>query len=156
MSLKKMTINSPRRKPSKRVVNQILRLDHEYLSGNYLTKKDILNGFLFWIDCREGRSSGLSVCAYVLLQYYKSTYTIRSVVVLPKLRGKGIANKLLLNSIKWIRRKKGKTLHTYASAYNYPSINMLTKSGFKVICYSTSYSHIDGKDVPWLSFRREI
>ncbi len=146
----------PLRRPSKRVVNQVLRLDHEYLRGNDLVKKDILNGCLFWVDWQDGRRKQKSVCAYILLQDYKNTYTIRSIVVLPKFRGKGLANKLLRRGIRWIRGLRGKSIHTYASGYNYPSINMLMKNGFKVICYSTSYSHIDGRDIPWLSFRLDI
>ena len=145
-----MRVILPNRKPSKHAYSKILQLDHKYLSGNELTMKQLKNGYLFWVYYN------LKVIAYVLLEDYKSTYTIRSVIVLPEYRRLGLARRMLRSCTRWATNQGGSTIHTYTSAYNYSSMNLLIGLGFKILkCYET-YSSMDRRYVPWISFRRDL
>lgn len=140
----------PSRKPPKHVQLQALRLDRKYLRGNYLTIKEIERGFLFWFLKKN------TLIAYLLLEQYRDTYKIRSIVVVPEARERGLASKLLKSCIRWVRKQKIKTIHTYSNAFNYPSINLLIGLGFKIIKFSTTYYKPEKKHIPWLSYRKTL
>lgn len=145
-----MYVILPNRNPSRHAYSKILQLDHRYLPGNELTMRQLKKGYLFWVYHE------LKVVAYLLLEDYKSTYTIRSIVVLPEYRKLGLASRMLGSCIRWAAKQNGKTIHTYTSSYNYPSMNLLIGLGFKVLkCYET-YSSMDKRYVPWVSFRRYL
>src|SRR3990172_594929 len=145
-----MRVMLPSRRPSKHVQQQVLRLDRKFLPGNDLTLRQLQNGYLFWV-IDEGQ-----VVAYLLIEDYKKTYTIRSIVVTPDYRQDRLATRLLKSGIRWAIKKKGKTIHTYTSGYNYPSMNLLIGLGFKILKYYETYSVMDGRDVPWVSFRKYL
>lgn len=145
-----MRVILPNRRPPKHAYPRILQLDHKYLPGNELTMKQLKRGYLFWVY------DNLKVVAYILLEDYKSTSTIRSIVVLPEYRRLGLARKMLRSCIRWVTNEGGSTIHTYTSAYNYSSMNLLIGLGFKILkCYET-YSNMDKRHVPWISFRRNM
>ena len=145
-----MYVILPSRRPSKHTYSRVLQLDRKYLPGNELTIKQLEKGYLFYVY------DNLKVIAYLLLEDYKSTFTIRSIVVLPEYRRYRLASRMTKSCIRWARKQRGKTIHTYTSAYNYPSMNMLIGLGFKILkCYET-YSAMDKRHVPWISFRRYL
>lgn len=145
-----LVVNLPTRKPSKHAYQRILQLDRRYLPGNYLTLKQLQRGYLFWVY------DELRVVAYILLEDYRSTYTIRSIVVLPEYRGQGLARRMLGSCMRWVSKQRCKTIHTYTSAYNYPSMNLLIGLGFKTVVCRETYSAISGRSIPWISFRRYL
>ena len=142
-----LSVIRPDRQPSRHTKAQILRLDRRYLTGNYLTEKELDRGILF---CRMDEDT---IVAYVLLEQYPATYTIRSVVVVPEYRGEGVAKALVKSCMRWVRKQEINTIHTYASATNYPSINMLVGVGFKVI-RSVYCKH--KTDPNWISFKIQL
>ena len=145
-----MYVILPSRSPSKHSYSRILHLDHKYLPGNDLTMKQLKKGYLFWVYDEQ------KVVAYLLLEDYKATTTIRSIVVIPEYRGYKLATRLVKSAMRWLLKQKKFSIHTYTSAYNYASMNLLIGLGFKILkCYET-YSAMDKRHVPWISFRRYL
>lgn len=134
---------TPSRKPPKRVLRQVLRLDRKYLDGNDLTAKELDKGYLFWEEDRE------RVIAYLLLEPHGEIFSIRSICVIPEYKGCGFGKRLLKSCLRWVRRHDSRAIYTYANAINYPSINMLVGLGFKII------RHYYRNREWWLRFRRE-
>lgn len=132
------------RKPSQRILRQVVRLDRGFMPETELTIKKLQSRKLFWIENNK------TVVAYAVIGTYAGTYRLETVAVVQEWRRNKLAHRLIKSAIKWVKKQGATALHTYAAFWNIPSMNMLIGLGFRIS--SVRYAETQH----WIHFKRNI